>query len=271
MKSLSPTQQACLDAMGIDVWVSRGLIAEESEIRTTTLLDKPETTLSKVVEKVEDNIPTQKQTVADSTLIVEEKIDNNSITLNVPKDWAGLIESVSVCQACALHSSRTQTVFGEGNQQADWLIIGDAPSEEEDQSGTPFRGEQGQLLTAMLRAIGLSRQQVYITNVIKCKTPNNRDADSLETDNCIQYLKQQISLIQPKIILVVGQNAAQQLLNNHSTLARLRQKVHTLEDFNIPVVVTYHPASLLSLPTNKRDAWHDLLFAQKTISAEAVL
>ena len=123
----------------------------------------------------------------------------------------------------------------------------------------------------MLRAMGLTRQQTYITNSLKCTTPDNREPDAVESDTCIHYLKQQIELVKPKLILIFGQSAAQRLLDTHSTLARLRQRTHFIEGIQIPVVVTYHPAYLLSMPADKGKAWQDLLFANKTISAEAVL
>jgi len=180
-------------------------------------------------------------------------------------------QAVASCQLCDLSASRTTSIFGAGNQQAEWLIIGDAPSSEDDASGQIFTGAQGELLTAMLRAIGLNRQQVYLSNIVKCMPANNADATTEQTEMCLNYLKQQIILIKPKIILVLGQHAAQRLLDSHSTLARLRQKTHRLDGLDASIIVTYHPASLLSMPQNKRDAWHDLLFAQKTISAETVL
>jgi len=274
VKTLSPTQQACLEAMGIDVWVARDsttidpVTMEQVVSAEQPPLGEKSFSPDRVVNKPNYAIP---ENIAPAEAIPQSHTEKQKASIDLPQDWNGLYQAAASCQSCALHDSRTQVVFGEGSQTADWLIIGDAPSEEEDKIGQPFKGHQGELLTAMLRAIGLSRQQVYLANIIKCKTPNNRDAETSESDSCMQYLKQQINLIQPKLILVVGQSAAQRLLSNHSTLARLRQKVHQLEGFNIPVIVTYHPSSLLTQPANKRDAWHDLLLAQKTISAEAVL
>lgn len=263
MKNLSPTQHACLDAMGIDVWVTR----DEPEIVES---------VTEVIEAVPEQVALQAEPALESktveTPVAEIKISPvEPVTPNVPTDWNGLQQAVSNCQQCELHTSRTQTVFGAGNQNANWLVIGDTPTLEDDATGNPFAGQSGDLLTAMLRAINLTRQQVYITNTLKCTTPNNREPEVSELETCLKYLHQQITLIKPKLILVMGQSAAQRVLNTHSTLARLRQKVHMLEGFNIPVIVTYHPASLLSMPANKGKAWQDLLFATKTITTEAVL
>lgn len=268
MKTLSPTQQACLEAMGIDVWVSRSVDlaqpdkTEEPE-QVVDMLGKPQDIQPDKInsEKLQTDVLIAEEPTA------EETGRADSISLN----WDTLKQTVSSCQSCALHTSRQQTVFGAGNENADWLIIGDGPTEQDDCSGQIFTGEQGELLTAMLRAIGLTRQQVYLTNTLKCLAPDKREPESASYAACSEYLKQQIRLLQPKLVLLLGQNAAQRLLGTHSTLARLRQKVHQLEGFNIPVVVSYHPASLLSMPANKRDAWQDLQFAYKTIAAEAVL
>lgn len=290
MKNLSPTQHACLDAMGIDVWVSRDqaeteIVESAPESVATSAESTAESTAESIVAQnieapktPEVKIPALK--TPDATIESEVKIapevtkvpvEPAPATLNIPTDWNGLQQAVSTCQSCELHISRTNTVFGAGNQNADWLIIGDTPTFEDDSTGNPFTGQSGDLLTAMLRAIKLTRQQVFITNTLKCTTPNNREPQELEIDNCLQYLSQQINLIKPKLILVMGQSAAQRVLNTHSTLARLRQKTQTIEGKDIPVVVTYHPASLLSMPANKAEAWQDLQFAQKIISTESVL
>ena len=180
-------------------------------------------------------------------------------------DWDALRQKVALCTACDLHESRTQTVFGVGNQQADWLIIGEAPGAEEDRQGEPFVGRAGQLLTAMLQAIGLQRDQVYIANMLKCRPPGNRDPHADEIAQCMAYLYRQIDLIQPKMILVVGRIAAQSLLNTSQPVGKLRGKVHMLAGRRIPLVVTYHPAYLLRSPADKRKAWQDLCLARGTL------
>lgn len=172
-----------------------------------------------------------------------------------------LKRQVSKCELCELHRTRTQTVFGVGHPAADWLIIGEAPGADEDRKGEPFVGRAGQLLTNMLRAIGLAREEVFIANILKCRPPNNRDPKQEEIDKCRQYLRQQIELIKPKIILAVGRIAAQALLNTDTPIGRLRGKRFTFEDTEIPLVATYHPAYLLRSPQQKRKAWEDLKFA----------
>ena len=292
MKNWSPTQHACLDALGIDVWVPRAEQVEsaekiELEVETVQVVNAVEATAIQNTETAEVKIspteipetilsPIEPELVPETPPVFKTDSETTpelapKIVPDIPADWNGLQQAVSNCQRCTLSSSRTNTVFGSGNQNANWLIIGDTPTIEDDQKGNPFTGQSGELLSAMLRAIKLTRQQVYITNTLKCTTPNNREPEELEIATCLQYLHQQIMLIKPKLILVMGQSAAQRVLNTHSTLARLRQKIHTLEGSNIPVIVTYHPASLLSMPANKGKAWQDLQFAQKTISTEDVL
>lgn len=181
---------------------------------------------------------------------------------SVLPDWSSLQAQVSTCKKCQLHESRIQTVFGTGNRDADWLIIGEAPGAEEDRQGEPFVGRAGKLLDEMLFAAGLQRADVYIANILKCRPPGNRDPAPDEVACCHTYLQQQIALIQPQLILVVGRIAAHSLLQTDCQLGRLRGKVHHYEDTNIPVIVTYHPAYLLRSPLEKRKVWSDLQFAK---------
>jgi DNA polymerase len=184
-------------------------------------------------------------------------------------DWPLLRERVAECRSCEeLAASRTQTVFGVGNPNADWLVIGEAPGAEEDRQGEPFVGRAGQLLNAMLAAVGLARERVYIANVLKCRPPNNRDPKAEEAAACRGFLQRQIALIQPRLILVVGRIAAQNLLDTDAPLGTLRGKVHRLES-GVPVVVTYHPAYLLRSPQEKRKAWADLCLARATVQDAA--
>jgi len=181
-------------------------------------------------------------------------------------DWEQLRERVAACTRCGLSATRTQTVFGVGNVRAEWLVVGEAPGAEEDRRGEPFVGRAGQLLNSMLRAIGLAREQVYIANVLKCRPPNNRDPLPTEVAECSPFLERQVSLIKPKIILVVGRIAAQNLLKTSTPLGRLRQQVHRYGADAVPVVVTYHPAYLLRTPGDKRKAWEDLQFAREVLT-----
>ncbi|MBU6421967.1 MAG: uracil-DNA glycosylase [Gammaproteobacteria bacterium] len=178
-------------------------------------------------------------------------------------DWPELETTVKSCTACRLRTGCTQTVFGVGNRHAEWLVIGEAPGAEEDRQGEPFVGRAGQLLNSMLAAIGLKREQVYITNIVKCRPPSNRDPALDEAAACRPFLDRQIALIQPKLILAVGRVAAQSLLGTDVPVGRLRGRVHQLQ--GIPVVVTYHPAYLLRSPQEKRKAWADLQFAVHTL------
>lgn len=176
-------------------------------------------------------------------------------------DWDGLAACVANCTRCELSKSRTKTVFGVGNRSADWMIIGEAPGSEEDRRGEPFVGRAGKLLDEMLHAIGLSRDTVFIANILKCRPPNNRDPKPAEAAECRRYLERQIELIQPKIILAVGKIAAQNLLGSTETVGRMRARQHELN--GIPLVVTYHPAYLLRSPSHKRDSWRDLCIAKR--------
>ena len=180
-----------------------------------------------------------------------------------PEAWEQLREQVRACTACALHETRTQAVFGVGNRRAEWMVIGEAPGAEEDRRGEPFVGRAGQLLDAMLRAIGLSREtNVYIANILKSRPPGNRDPRPEEVAACLPYLHRQIALVRPKLLLAVGRIAAQTLLGTDAPLGRLRGRAHAFGEHNVPLVVTYHPAYLLRSPAEKRKAWEDLQFAR---------
>ncbi len=234
-----------LDAMGIQVWERRATTRDEvrdtgSEEQQAPQAPKPE------------------------TRNLKPALPNDVAAL----DWTALQQRVQTCTLCSeLAASRTQTVFGVGDRQAQWLVIGEAPGADEDAQGEPFVGRAGQLLNAMLLAIGLKREQVYIANVLKCRPPNNRDPKADEAANCEPYLQRQIALIQPRLILVVGRIAAQNLLNTDTPIGKLRGRVHQYG--GIPLVVTYHPAYLLRSPGEKRKAWDDLRLAVATLQQGA--
>ena len=195
----------------------------------------------------------------------QENVDNGESANQDAEgdDWRVLREQVSSCEKCGLHKGRKQTVFGVGDTSADWMVIGEAPGAEEDRQGEPFVGRAGKLLNAMLMAIGLSRSQVFIANILKCRPPNNRDPKAAEVSSCESYLEQQITLLQPRIILCVGRIAAQNLLKVDTPIGKMRGQSYQYPGSNIPVVVTYHPAYLLRSPGEKRKAWDDLQLAQK--------
>ncbi len=178
-------------------------------------------------------------------------------------DWDTLRATIAACTRCPLHQSRTQTVFGVGSADPDWMIIGEAPGAEEDRRGEPFVGRSGKLLDEMLRAIGQSRDSVFIANILKCRPPNNRDPEPEESAECRGYLERQIELLRPKIILAVGRIAAHLLLDTDTPVGQLRGSVHKLG--NTPLVVTYHPAYLLRSPSQKRKAWDDLCLAERVM------
>ena len=179
--------------------------------------------------------------------------------------WTDLAARVRACTQCSLHKTRTQTVFGVGRRDARLFVIGEAPGADEDRQGEPFVGRAGQLLNAMLRAIGLPRSEVYIANILKCRPPGNRDPRPEESAQCTPYLSQQIALVQPKALLAVGRIAAQWLLQTDTPIGRLRGRVVPYGDRNIPLVVTYHPAYLLRSPLAKATAWTDLCLVKELL------
>ena len=184
-------------------------------------------------------------------------------------DWPALREAVAGCEACGLCRSRRNTVFGVGHAQAQWMIIGEAPGEQEDRQGEPFVGKAGQLLDNMLRAVGLTRdeagpeQQVYIANVLKCRPPMNRNPEPQEVAQCEPFLKRQVELVAPKLILAMGRFAVQSILQTGEPIGRLRGRMHAYQ--GVPVVVTYHPAYLLRNPADKARSWDDLCLAREVL------
>ena len=178
-------------------------------------------------------------------------------------DWPALESAVSACTACELHKSRTQTVFGVGSHAAEWMVIGEAPGAEEDRQGEPFVGPSGELLNNMLRALGLKREQVFITNILKCRPTDDRDPRPEEMAHCEAFLQRQVALVAPKLILAVGGVAAHGLLKVDTPVTKLRGQLHQYGD--TPVVVTYHPAYLLRKPSEKARSWQDLQFAASVL------
>lgn len=249
------TRNQYMKAMGIPVWMPRVPPAPAQRI-------SPEQRLAQTAD-----IP-----AAPPPAPVAEQTAESAIPVKIAPDcsqmsWSQLQQSVADCQLCGLHKSRTQTVFGAGDTQADWMIIGEAPGAEEDKQGQPFVGRAGKLLNNMLAAAGLPRNAVYISNVLKCRPPNNRDPKADEAALCRAYLERQIALVNPALIIVVGRIAAHNLLGVTTPLGRLRGTVHTLPDAKTPVIVTYHPAYLLRQPAEKRKAWQDLQLARQVMAA----
>lgn len=185
----------------------------------------------------------------------QERAQANAVSL----DWDSLREQVKNCQRCELSETRQHTVFGAGNIQADLVILGEAPGVEEDQQGEPFIGRAGQLLNEMLFSIGLTHESVFITNVLKCHPPNNREPHQYEVATCAPYLEQQLAMLKPKAILAVGRIAAHSLLGIEQSMADMRGKKWQTSLAGTPLFVTYHPAYLLRNPIEKRKAHLDLL------------
>ena len=227
-------RRAYLQALGIDVWIDRGSEAEAG------------------------------------ALAVAAQAQPADAPPAVPADegWERLRATVSRCTRCRLHEGRTQTVFGVGAERARIMVVGEAPGMEEDRRGEPFVGRAGKLLDAMLLAIGLDREDVFICNILKCRPPQNRDPREDEIDSCRPYLEAQIRFVRPRVILAVGRIAARHLLGLDETLGAMRRREHRLADLDIPVVVTYHPAYLLRTPAQKAKAWEDLC-RLRTIAGDA--
>ncbi len=254
-------QDQYLQAMGIQRWVLRQTDAavEDDQVVSDNVVATADTN-SQVTQAVAQSTPIA---MADALSNDVEKTNADVGISASPQDWARLQQQVRECTACTLHSGRKQTVFGVGDQRANWMIIGEAPGADEDAQGEPFVGRAGKLLNAMLLGIGLQREQVFIANILKCRPPNNRDPRPEEAQACWSFLRKQIAYISPKIILAVGRISAQNLLQTEEAIGRLRGRVHRLSDPNIPVVVTYHPAYLLRKPSEKRKSWEDLKLAYR--------
>ncbi len=259
-------QQAMLLQMGIRVWAP----AAEPALAGATVPDaapdeddaNEDTASAAAVPKTAPK-PAPEPTVAP---VVGSRPDGV-----VRMDWPALREAVADCRACKLCEGRRQTVFGVGNERAQWMIVGEAPGEQEDRQGEPFVGKSGQLLDNMLRAIGLTRsadepaRQVYIANTLKCRPPGNRNPEPQELAQCEPFLIRQIELVQPRIILAMGRFAVQSLLRSNEPIGRLRGRVHRYQ--GVPLIVTYHPAYLLRNLEDKARAWDDLCLAQETFAA----
>ena len=246
------SKNAYLKAMDIDVWVERTPSDPDTlsnvEIASSSVnqapLDKeiPHTSTDEVItdSKIETAMPIDE--------VISTSVDVNSL------DWQALKVHVSKCQLCDLSQTRSQTIFGAGKQDASLMIIGDDSNEQ-----------SGKLLTSMLKAMGYQRSDVYITHVVKCNLVDNKDASLEQAEACESYLLRQISLVQPKLILTLGNSAAQRLLKSKSTMNRLRGQLHYIDGINAPILVSYHPTYLLAAPNEKRKAWEDLQLAMKEL------
>jgi len=236
--TMSNLRQAYLAELGIDVWIARApLVREEPDF---------------VHSDARAQAPAE-QARPDVTQL----------------DWQELRDAVAQCTACPLHASRRQTVFGVGDTNARLLVVGEAPGADEDRIGEPFVGRAGQLLNAMLRAIDLARESVYIANILKCRPPNNRDPRPEESAACSAFLSRQIELLRPAVVLCLGRISAQWLLASELPVGRLRGQMHTLDPWGTPLVVSYHPAYLLRSPAAKSKAWQDLLLVKEVLERDS--
>ena len=194
-----------------------------------------------------------------------KKITQNISTENT--NLESLNEIVKKCKKCNLHITRKNTVFGEGNPDSNIMLIGEAPGREEDEVGRPFIGRAGKLLNEFLKSIGLNRDLVFIVNTIKCRPPENRDPEIVEIDACSNYLDQQINIIKPKVLVLLGKIAANRLLGEDIPMSKLRLKKFFIEKYDIPIIVFYHPAYILRSPSQKKKVWDDLQYLKGIINS----
>ena len=251
--AVTDRQREYLDAMGIQAWLLRYQEVESVE---------PDADVSE---------PVAVALAADVAVVpVAQIVTAPAVSEPVGvDDWQRLEYQVAQCTACDLHQQRKQAVFGAGNHQADWMIVTEVPGLDEDEKGEAVAGSPGQLLDAMLRAVGLQREQVFVTNIIKCR-PQNRAPRSDEIQQCQGFLQRQVALVQPRVILAMGTVAAQTLLDSDAAIGQLRGQKYTYGEDEIPVVASYHPAYLLRSPKEKRHAWQDLQMAQQLVATSAV-
>jgi len=273
---LDARQRAMLAEMGVKVWAPKATSAPVAQAST-------DATPARAAEGTPPRAPAAPMAVPRPTIPPAEAVPVPLPALAAPVlpddraariaalEWPSLQETVAACEACGLCRSRRHTVFGVGDPQADWMVIGEAPGEQEDLKGEPFVGPAGQLLDRMLHAVGRSRTEggergVYIANVLKCRPPANRNPQPDEVVRCEPYLRRQVALVQPKIILAMGRFAVQSLLRTDEPIGRLRGRVHRYE--GVPVIVTYHPAYLLRNPADKAKSWADLCLAMDTVDGQ---
>jgi len=243
---LTPRQQHCLKGTGIQQWVGRS--AGKSAPEVVPAVESIGVRTEEITRRDRQEIP-----VVDAP------------APPILDSWDNITRSIHQCEACELSQNCTQKVPGVGSQQAGLMIIGEGPGHEEDLRGEPFVGRSGQLLDKMLLAIGLSRSQVFITNIVKCRPPNNRDPHSNEVQACESFLQAQIKHIAPRVILAVGRISAHHLLNSTSPVGKLIDQVHQLPGSDIPLKVTYHPAYLLRNPSAKSIVWNDMKILHKML------
>ncbi len=254
-----------LKQMGITQWVLRDAGTDPVSVETgvaapvvpavTTAPPSPEVVLAQPEPVAVEPAPSATADIAETPRIVSGAVSLEALRVEV-----------QACEACGLSGSRSQTVFGSGPERSDWLFVGEAPGQQEDRQGLPFVGRAGSLLTQMLLALGQPREQVYISNTLKCRPPGNRDPMPDELAACEPFLLRQIEFLQPKVIVALGRISAQALLKTEQPLGRMRGQVYRYGPDNIPLIVTYHPAYLLRNPADKHKVWEDLLLANRQMA-----
>ena len=257
---LDERQRAMLAEMGVRVWMPqsvRALPAKASKLAQVAVPVTPTADASATVSVPVASTPQMLSVPIVDISELPEGIAN--------MDWAQLKSAVASCTGCGLSQSRQQAILGEGLASADWMIVGDAPGEEEDKAAQSFAGPAGQLLDNMLKALSLTREQVYLTHALKCRTPVGRNASQVEVSHCATYLARQVALVQPKVILAMGRTAALALLQSAEPLGKLRSQVQSFK--GVPVVVTYPPAYLLRNQADKAKAWADLCVAASLVQS----
>ncbi len=258
---LSELQQHCLEGIGIQLWRERGPDAvaapgmqEPADSLTADLPPEPALRGIGNDAAVAAAAPAMEKTAAPAP-VTETASPAPALKLD---SWDGLVDAIHACSACELAANCTQKVPGVGDRHARLLIVGEGPGHDEDIRGEPFVGRSGQLLDRMLAAIGIEREQVFITNIVKCRPPNNRDPKPEEALHCRRFLDAQIEMIAPRVILSVGRVSAHNLLGCSDPVGKLIRQSHQLPGTEIPLKVTYHPAYLLRNPSAKAIAWQDL-------------
>jgi uracil-DNA glycosylase family 4 len=249
---LDARQRAMLAEMGVQVWLPETVVVQDLDVAPEVVASHARPVRAAAVLAPETSVLATPQPLAARPSGLDSM------------DWDALAGTVAGCRACKLCNGRRNTVFGVGDRQADWLIVGEAPGENEDLQGEPFVGQAGKLLDNMLRSLGLDRgNKVYIANVLKCRPPGNRNPEPEEVAQCEPFLRRQVELLQPRIILAMGRFAVQSLLQTQEPIGKLRGRAHQYN--GVPVVVTYHPAYLLRNLPDKAKAWADLCLAQELV------
>ncbi|MEY3770485.1 MAG: hypothetical protein RJA08_131 [Pseudomonadota bacterium] len=257
---LDDRQRAMLAEMGVRVWMPqtvRALPAKAAKLAQVEVSDTP---------PADAAAPVSFPVASAPQMLSVPLVDISQLPAGIASmDWAQLQAAVASCTGCGLSQSRQQAILGEGLASADWMIVGDAPGEEEDKAAQSFAGPAGQLLDNMLKALSLTREQVYLTHALKCRTPVGRNASQVEVSHCATYLARQVELVQPKVILAMGRTAALALLQSAEPLGKLRSQVQSFK--GVPVVVTYPPAYLLRNQADKAKAWADLCRAASLVKS----